>query len=320
MTVRRLLPLAAMLVVAGLVLAQPPANTGSPEPKKTAAKEPPKPAPGSLEDTLDKALRNSADIKAAEAKVRDAEAELNRVRQLVLTRATGLHVDLSLAKRMLGVAEQSLAIQERAAKSGGAGLESVLAAQAMVEKHRGEVEKIETELKSLRGEFAVHGYVREVAFSPDGRLLWTGQLDGQVRVWDVASGAAVQPTPAPAVRATMLDRVKKLLGQEVELTMNRPVVAALELVLDAAKSDIPLRVMVPNQPDAPVVMKGKLTVGAWIEAIEDSDPNLRLVVRDYGLLLTTRDRRPDGSLTVQDVWKGNYAELKKAADAKAPKQ
>ena len=79
MTIRRLLPLAALLLAAGLVL-------GQGAPKKDVPT--PKPAPGSLEDTLEKALRNSADIKAAEAKVRNAEAELNRVRHQVLTKAT----------------------------------------------------------------------------------------------------------------------------------------------------------------------------------------------------------------------------------------
>ena len=325
MIVRRLIPLAAVLAAAGLVLAQPPAKNETP-PKKDApaAKEPRKPAPGSLEDTLDKALRNSADIKAAEAKVRDAEAEFNRVRQQVLTRATALHVDLNLAKRMLALAEQSLAIQERARQTAQGTLEGVLAAQAMVEKHRGEVEKLETELKSLRGEFAVPG-ITSVAFSPDGRMLWTGRADGTIRLWDPATGQALNQLAGPwfagardadkgppsAVQAPMLDRIKKLLDQEVELALNRPVVAALEMVLEAAKSDIPLRVMVPNQPDAPVVMKGKLTVGAWIEAIEDTDPSVGLYVRDYGLLLTNKDRRPEGVLSVHDLWKGNYAQLKK---------
>ena len=69
--------LGLIVLSAGLALAQP-------GPKKDPApKEPAKPAPGSLEDTLDKSLRNSADIKVAEA-MRDAEAELNRVRQQVL--------------------------------------------------------------------------------------------------------------------------------------------------------------------------------------------------------------------------------------------
>jgi hypothetical protein len=315
MTVHRLIPLAAVLAAAGLVLAQPPAKKDAP-----AAKEPAKPTPGSLEDTLDKALRNSADIKAAEAKVRNAEAELNRVRQQVLTKATALHADLNLAKRMLAVAEQSLAINERANKSGTTPLESLLAAQAMVEKHRGEVEKLETELKSLRGEFAVK--LSSAAFSPDGGQMWAAMSDGSIRIWDAATGQAVREasaaSPPASVKAPMMDRVKKLLGQEVEFAVdNVQVVDALKGLLDKAKSDIPLRVLLPEGFGASVALKGKLSVGAWIEAIQDSDPEIRLLVRDYGLLLTTKGGVPDGALPVQDLWKGNYVELKKPD---APKQ
>ena len=325
MTVRRLFPLAVLLVVAGLVLAQPPAKTGNPEPKKDAgaSKEAPRPAPGSLEDTLDKALRNSADIKSAEAKVREAEAELNRVRQQVLTRAASLHADLNLARRMVAVAERAVATQEGQVRAGLAPTETLLNAQAMVEKHRGEMEKIETELKSLRGEFAIRGFnyarVKSVTFDPDGRTLWTGEADGTLRVWDVTTGALIDkltPAPAAAVQTPMMDRVKKLLDQEVtfNLTDTDPQ-RAVQALLDAAKSDIPLRVLLPAEQH-PVTLRGKLSVGACLQAIEDTDPAIRIVVRDYGLLLIHVDRVPEGALRVQDVWKGNYAVPKKTAEPK----
>lgn len=315
MTVRRLLPLAALLAAAGLVLAQPPAKGYNPKPKKDApaAKEPPKPAPGSLEDTLDKALRNSADIKAAEARVRNAEAELNQVRQQVLTKATALHADLNLAKRMLAMAEQMLAIQERSVRMGNApaGGEGVLAAQAMIEKHRGEVEKLESELKSLRGEFALRGPnplgVKTVAFSPDGGLIGGMEADGTVRVWDLDSGKAVKPAaPAGAAHGPMTDAVRQLLKAEVEFDATQlPVVEAVRHLLKVVNPDIPLRETLPaDAGDAKVSLKGKLAVGAWMQAFEDSDPNIRIVVRDYGLLLTTRDRVPEGAVRVGDLWKG----------------
>jgi hypothetical protein len=270
MTVRRLIPLAAVLAAAGIVLAQPPAKKDPDTKKDTpAAKEAPKPAPGSLEDTLDKALRNSADIKAAEAKVRDAEAELNRVRQQVLTKVTALHADLNVARRLQAVAEQSLAIQKHAREVNQGTVEGLLAAQAMVEKHRGEVEKLETELKSLRGEFAVK--LSSAAFSPDAAQLWAAMSDGSIRAWDVASGQALKAPASPAadsIKAPMLDRIKKLLDQEVEFEVdNAGVVDALQGLLLKTKSDIPLRVLLPEGTGGFVTLKGKLTVGAWIEAI-----------------------------------------------------
>lgn len=285
--------------------------------KKDASKEPSKPTPGSLEDTLDKALRNSADIKAAEAKVREAEAQLNVVRQQVLTKATSLHSDLNLAKRMLIVAEQALATQEQLVKMGAPGrtAETVLAAQALVEKHRGEVEKLETELKSLRGEFPV----KSVAFSPDGGSIYVKGFDGAVRLWDTKTGALlddvttaagvwwahVDGTARSTVQPPMAERIRALLDQEVELTGNPPLGQAVGAVLAAAKSDVPVRtilnqVQMELRADLP---KGKLPVGAWIQAIEDTDAKVVVVVRDYGLLVTMKDRVPTNAVGVSELWK-----------------
>jgi Outer membrane efflux protein len=319
MTARRLTALAAVLVAAGLVLAQP-------APKKDGApKEPPKPAPGSLEDTLDKALRNSADIKAAEAKVRESEAQLHQVRQQVLTRATALHADLNLAKRMLAVAERGLANCERL-EAATVPVGSILAAQAAVEKHRGEVEKLETELKSLRGEFAIQN-IRSVAFDPFGQALAVEGADGAVRVWDVKDGSRLSldvvkhflaaskagPPKAPAVSGSMFDRVKKLLDQEVAFeSPGLPLEKALRTLVAEAKSDIPIRVLLMKErAEVPVELPaGKLPVGAWIQALEDTDPEVAVVVRDYGLLLTWNERIPAGAVAVSELWKMKKAEEK----------
>jgi hypothetical protein len=319
MIVRRLIPLTALLMSAGLLLAQQPGSKESPKKDTPAKKEPAKPAPGGLEDTLEKSLRNSADIKAAEAKVRDAEAELNRVRHQVLAKATALHNDLNQAKRMLRLAEDIVARLAEGVKRGTTTPEALLTAQTGVEKHRGEVEKLESDLKSLRGEFAIKSAtVGSFAFTPDGTILYgstesallidskTGELGG-ISSWLVAGTAK-----APAVQAPMMDRIKKLLEQQVELEIGGETMdKAMQFLLQAAKSDIPLRYLPPDQDVHIHPLKGKLSVGAWMQAIEDSNPSVRIVIRDYGLLLTTSDRVPDGALRVQDLWKGNYAELKK---------
>src|SRR5437870_8600406 len=71
--------LAAFVALAGvgLAVAQPPAK---PDPKPAPAK----PDPNSLEAMLSVALKSNPDIQVAEAKLREAEAGLNKARVQVL--------------------------------------------------------------------------------------------------------------------------------------------------------------------------------------------------------------------------------------------
>jgi len=301
--------LAILLLAAGLAFGQQPA-------KKETPKEPAKPVPGSLEDTLEKSLRNSADIKAAEAKVRDAEAELNRVRSQVLTKATTLHSDLNLAKRLLTFLEADYKEHERLFKIQGISQNQLIAAQAPLEKQRGEIEKLEAELKSLRGEFAIT-ILTHAAFDSTGQYLYTQSINEALRIWDVQTGKLLQDRydtgKAAAVQTPMAERVRKLLDQEVQwMAPEVTVDVALDKVLKAAKSDIPYRILL-GQDFANlerVNMEGKLSVGAWLQAIEDTDPKIRIVVREYGFLLTLKDRVPMGAIGVSELWKAKEAKPK----------
>jgi hypothetical protein len=336
MTVRRFASVAAVLVAAGLVFAQGAPPTEQPKKDAPAKKEPAKPAAGSLEDTLEKALRNSADIKAAESKVRDAEAELNRVRQQVLTRATALHTDLNLAKRMLAVAENALtAANNRTAKVGPDGstdaitarTDAILAAEAMVAKHRGEVEKLEAELKSIRGEFAIKNANRFLGTIGLEEASWEGTILNGARlvtptdaIWLGASelrpwaNLSAGPPPARPVQAPMAERIRKFLETEVSfqevLKESRADVSLGSLVdglLRTTKADIPIHKLpaaAEQQCLIDLEAKGTLPVGAMVQLFEDNTPDARIVIRDYGLLVTHKDRVPEGAIRAVDFWKG----------------
>ncbi len=303
MTLRRFVPLAVLMVAGGLVLAQPPAKK-EPAPKAKA------PAAGGLEDTLDKALRNSADIKVAEAKVRDAEAQLNQVRHQVLTKVTALHNDLTIAKRMLELAEVNLAQLQKSAAN--ADIMAMLTAKVTVEKQRGEVEKLDAELKSLRGEFAV----KNLAALLGGDLV--GGDDLAVRAWLRAGKMPIaEEAPRPAeIHATMAERISKFLDTEIEWSNKSPTIAKIvaepELPLEevvnalrtATDTEVPTR-LGENTGDFRLRnnFKGKITVGAMLQALEDSMPDLKIVVRDYGILFVTAQEVPEGAIRVKDFWK-----------------
>src|SRR5262249_52782687 len=72
-------------------------------------KEPPrKPKPSELEQMLAEALAHNPDIRVAEAKLREAEAELNRVRLQVLQKESTLYHAAEAQKATMGAVEGSL--------------------------------------------------------------------------------------------------------------------------------------------------------------------------------------------------------------------
>lgn len=315
--------LAVVMLAASIALGQQPLKKETPPKEPAKSKEPAKPAPGSLEDTLEKALRNSADIKAAEAKVRDAEAEVNRVRSQVLTKATALHSNLNVAKRMLTVAEELFARTKDGVTRGTIPQAEFLAAQSTVEKARGEVELLETELKSLRGEFAIKA-MPHVAFDAEGRYLYTQTLNEALRVWDTQTGKLLEnrnllndaAVKAAAVQTPMAERVRKILDREITFMANNLSLSEVfkELFV-AAETDIPHRDLL-GQTDTKFTLNGKMPLGAWFQALEDSDSEVAIVVRDYGLLMTSKDRVPKGAVGVSELWKAKETKSKDEPKAK----
>jgi len=132
-------------------------------------------------------------------------------------------------------------------------------------------------------------------------------------VWlELSRGVGAGNSAASSVQPTMADRVRKLLDQVVDEQLDGISPAdAMKEIMRFAESDIPLRQMLGKATsESEFKLSGKLSVGAWIQAIEDSDPNLRVVIRDYGLLLTTKDKIPDGAVRVADFWKMKDAKPK----------
>jgi hypothetical protein len=113
-----------------------------------------KPAgPIALEEAMEKALKQNADILFAEAKVREAEAELNRVQQQVLGKLVVATVELNVAETFLLEVVKRM---ERliSLRQSGKGIISELEldeAQIGVTKYKGEVTRKQAELDLLIG-------------------------------------------------------------------------------------------------------------------------------------------------------------------------
>jgi hypothetical protein len=315
--------LTALPLIAAPLLAQTPSGLTGP-PSGSSGGGPtmgtgPAPAskkiePGSLEDLLDKALRNNADIRAAEAKVRETEAELNRVRHQVLAKVVGLRNDIDAAKKMLGHSERLLATVNELARKGSASQQDLQAAMAAVDKQKAEVTRLESDLQALTGTVAWRNLTSAV-FLPDGQWLYSRTIDGTAHIWDAQSGRQlaydalmVQALTGarPAVQAPMAERIKAALDRSVKIEEFKeevPFGEALDYLIKKSGIDVPFRVLGKFDNVNVGLMKGDLPVGAWLQALEDSVPNVRFVVREYGILVTARDRVPDGAMTVHAFWK-----------------
>src|SRR5262245_13783475 len=104
-----------ILLVGVAAFAQQPAG----QPKDTKEKQADQaPQQGSLEDLLSEALRNNPDIRVAEAKVREAELELQRTRIATAQKVAGLHGSIEIARKVRDEAEQRFRTSQRLFQAG----------------------------------------------------------------------------------------------------------------------------------------------------------------------------------------------------------
>jgi hypothetical protein len=278
----------------------------------SSGSSPKKPNPGSLEDLIDKALKNNADIRAAEAKVREAEAELNRVRHQIVAKVATLKHDITTAKKMLEFTDKQAGLVAESIRRGAGSQQELQAALAAVEKQKADLARLETEMQSLTGGWK--NVIGSVAFSPDGGRIVFGGEDGSVRIWDVRTGMHLNDVTgrvtwtvdsSASVQTPMAERIKAALNKSVKIDASKgelPLTEVLAYLVQKAGIDVPFR-LIGKLDDVPVsLMKGDLPLGAWLQVFEDSG-DVRFVIREYGILVTATSRVPKGAISVQDFWK-----------------
>jgi len=322
----------AMFLVGIATAQQPIKPLKPPEPVKPA------PAADSLEGQIADAMKHNSDIQAAAAKVREAEIQLTRIRSEVMVHISAQREVVQNAKEMLKALEQMHQQREKLRQTGAFSMSEVTQSQIELFRVRSEVAKLDAEMIKLIGRVAGKGQAAanvnftspyaELTFSPDGRLFAARSSTGRVDVyntsrprlfldglnglwlWDHYGGLAtdnpnLQTTAAgTSIPNKLRDAMAKPIKFEKEIK-NVPVADVLEMLKQRGLSDVPLRVMLASTKgqttQTPVdLMAGELPLSAWLVAVQDSVPELRFVVRDYGLLVTTVDRAPPDGILLAD--------------------
>ncbi len=308
-TTVRLAALAALLLC-GAVMAAPPADPNKPAEDKK---------PSQLEELIAQALRDNPDIRVAEAKTREAEAELNRVRLQVIQKVVAhqhtvdtLESAVRMAEANYVAAQAKLAFAEAELKrlmalDAGVTATDRDAARAKVEQARAEVEtaksalqaakadvaKAQAELPYLLGKGNKDDKQAEVARRNAIRLIYERSIDQAVEAWRAAD----------LPRGSLPDKVRKALDAPVSITAeNQPLDDLLKFIEDQA--GVPIFGNLPPDLRAKKVTAriGNVPLGAVFQLLGDLT-GAQFAVRDYGILAS--DKLPLGVMPLHDFWKGS---------------
>jgi hypothetical protein len=248
-----------------------------------------------LEELMAQALKNNGDIRVAEAKMREAEAELYRARVNVLNRVVMLHHDGRAAKAAADEATARFERDKELMKTGSIPLAEMSAARAAMMKFKADLAVKEAELDLLIGKH--HPKTAE----------W-------LRSEDKGGGKQVpmmfKPDEAPIIPMTvqrpMADKIRKSLDEPIKLNFGSKLHGRemLDILRDMTKG-VNITSMIRDAEDVlipgPVFIES-VPVGALYQWAEDQF-EWRFIVRDYGIVATPRGAVPPGAVLLMDVWR-----------------
>jgi hypothetical protein len=258
---------------------------------------------------LEQAIKNNPDIRVAEVKLQEAEAELNRARMAAMHKIVVLQSQLRSARAELTEAEKSYkrAKELNHAISAAELAQAALALMSAKEK----VTRFEAEQPYLLGKAPAASAMTGIAFVPSGDFVYR-QATGGSGMGSTATGAGTTAiwTDHYAVLQTLpqakTEKLRELLKSPVKWPTGGT--AALRNVVDQLRAFTPsfsFEIMTsadfggPKELPGPM-FAGELPLHAVIQWIEDRY-EVKFVVRDYGIVVTDRGRLPPGAVALLDL-------------------
>lgn len=326
-TVRLAALVALLLGVAAF--GQPTAGTKK---EATDRKEELKPAAGSLEDLIAQALRNNPDIRVAEAKLREAEAELQRARVAAGQKVAGLYHSIDIARKAVAEAQQRFVTVNALRQRKAASDEDLRAAEFAQERAIAELAKLQAEMPALLGKMPGKPGQKAEADS-DARtqqavaagISWLRYRDLAGSTWRTDSETATSLALSSFLSAvgqkagpegSIADKIRKTLDTPIKADFRNK---SIESVIDELRKHLGVTLHAPRlsaQSIGPDFDLGEVPLGVAIQALTDLFPHTHFVVRDYGILYTSRDALPPGAIELYDFWKSGAG--KSESEAKNP--
>jgi hypothetical protein len=342
-TTVRLAGLAALvaLLLGGVGLGQ---QSGRGDVREAAKKAVEEIKPSQLEELIAQALRDNPDVRVAEAKMREAEAELSRVRLQVIQKVVAHQhntetkesaVQNAEAHYVVAQANQQLAKAEydrvaEISKKGVVAKADVDAARAKVEQAAADVQAAKSALQAAKADLAKTQAELPYLLGKGGKdgheteavrrgLAWlqANQADTTARALYALSLAQAEQAWFKAglqPQGTVAETLRKALDRPINLSLqNVPTAKAIEDIRDfAGVSIVPSSTLPRELLTRPITLKlDNVRLGAVFQLLEDAT-GLQFGVRDYGILMA--GQLPPDVMPLHRWWKDG--EKSKAGEEK----
>jgi hypothetical protein len=243
-----------------------------------------------LEELLEEALKNNADIRVAESKVRDAEMSLYRSRMQILEKVAILYHEIRAAKAACAEANVRCKSDQVLYDKGALSAAELSITLAKRDKLKSDWDRLGAQMEFLTGK----QNARALLYYPPAAVNVT-----RTKATDISF-----TMPAQAATA---DKIRKALDQPFTVNPKERIMPTSELPALLRKHTEGVNVIKDfngaNEVEAPVKLPfhEAIPVGALYQWVEDQ-LNWRFIIRDYGIVAVDRNTAPPGAVLLLDFW------------------
>jgi hypothetical protein len=309
----------------------------SPRPPAGEQKSPPaqpqkpeKPAGPSLQELLTQALKENPDVRVAEIKLREAEADLSRTRLQVIRKVVALHQALKSQQAQIETAEASYKHAEAIVKGVNEWFKTGRVTKPELDEKKANLEAAKAALVAAKAALAqteaelpyVLGKYPQAATSDQkaeqARLLYLQAIslaEKQLNDW-AKSEALKGREPASQPPEAMAEKIRKALNTPIKFEFdNVPLSNVVDYLTDKTGVFFHIKGVDLANEGVTLRLKEAVPLAAALQAIGDLLPKARFVVRDYGILVADPATLPPGAILVENFWKTPPAQAAPAPGA-----
>jgi hypothetical protein len=256
---------------------------------------------GSLDEWLARALRSNPDLKVAESKLREAEAELNRVRLQIMQKIVKLQYDVKEAKEKVAQLTTRYERMKDLHKQGVLSVTEFGNAEGELLAAKSSLARLEGELPFLLGQQPQQAatFLSGFTYLDIDRMPYGVEII--TRGPTMAGSAGTMTTGTVPVAGSAPDKVRKAL--DAPITLKYQDATPEQIVDDFRRSAKGINFIVNAAKGTKLnVDLGPIPLGAAMQWFED-ETHLRFVLREYGIVAVSPTKAPPGAVGVVEYWR-----------------